>query len=314
MADLSLDAEEFLGYLAIEKGRSVNTLLSYRKDITLYERFLRDNLKKDLKEVSVGDLESFTEFLLALGYARSSVARILSAVKGLHRFAHFERGAPLDPTLDIMSPRRPALLPKPISKEEVDILISSVSGPDPISLRDRAILEVLYGGGLRISELTELLISDVNEQDGDIALLSVTGKGQKERIVPIGKQAIAALSDWTGEAGRQFILRKYGFKNGVGERLWISSKAKPMSRQTIWRAIHARSEAVGLGDKVTPHTLRHSFASHMLDNGADIRVVQELLGHASLMTTQIYTYVSNAKLKSVYLKSHPRAQLSRYRD
>jgi len=311
-AELSLDAEEFLSYLAVEKGRSHNTISAYKKDLLLYENFLRIDAEKTLSEVSVGDVESFTESLLKKGYARSSVARILSAVKGLHRFCRNEREAKSDPTVDITSPRQARRLPKPISKEEVDVLISSISQKDPVSLRDRAILEVLYGGGLRISELVMMSVGDIKELDKDISLVTVLGKGSKERIVPIGRQAQTALSEWLGTAGRQAVLLKYGTYGKVNDRLWVSSKGKLMTRQTIWRVIHSRSEAVGLGSKVTPHTLRHSFASHMLDNGADIRVVQELLGHASLVTTQIYTYVSNTKLKSIYLQTHPRAKLSRY--
>ncbi|MCL5047871.1 MAG: tyrosine recombinase XerD [Firmicutes bacterium] len=309
--ELSRDAEEFLGYLAVEKGRSKNTLASYKNSLSAYEKFLKVNLHKSYLDVTPGDVEGFSAFLVGQHYSRSSVAQMLSAVKGFYRFILEEKKMAVDPTSDVSSIRRPRLLPKPISVEEVDMLLSSVSGTDSVSLRDSAILEVMYAGGLRISEVTSLRLGDVKVTDTGLWVVSVLGKGSKERIVPIGRPAQVALSAWLGEGGRQAIINRYDTGKKIQDSLWVSSKGKPMTRQTIWRVVKERAAAVGLSEKITPHTLRHSFASHMIDNGADIRVIQELLGHASLVTTQIYTKISDKRLKEVYSKTHPRAAVRR---
>jgi len=304
-AQLSADAEEFLAYLAVERGRALSSIASYRGDLAVYEQFLAGR-GAALAEVSERLVEDFLAVLRASGLKPASVARALVAVRGLHRFCHDERGAPLDPTVDVARPRLAAGLPKALDEDEVLALLAAVRGEDTRARRDRAIIELLYATGLRISELAGLSLGDLDLERG---VLRAFGKGSKERLVPFGSHASAALSSWLEPAGRPAIVASRTPARADADALFLSSRSRRMSRQAVWEVVHRHAVAAGIGSKVTPHVLRHSFATHLLDHGADVRVVQELLGHASITTTQVYTKVSSERLRRVYDQAHPRARL-----
>lgn len=304
MTVLSKDAEEFLSYLVVERGRAKNSIASYRHDLAGYEEFLRSR-GTDLFTVSASVIEDYLEFLRASGLRASSRARALAAIRGLHQFCVDERGATSDPTAEVEAPRIPSAIPKALSEQEVEELLAASEGEDARSLRDRAMLEVLYATGIRISELVNLSLGDI---DFDSALLRVFGKGSKERIVPIGRYALDALTSWYGASGRVTFVPLRWANREDANAVFLSSRGRRMNRQGAWVAVHAVAERAGLGDRVSPHVLRHSFATHLLGHGADIRVVQELLGHASITTTQVYTKVSPEHLVRAYVEAHPRAR------
>jgi integrase/recombinase XerD len=305
---LSVDAEEFLAFLAVEKGRAANSLRAYRGDLVAYEDFLGTRGVTP-REATTALVEDYHAFLRAAGRSPASRARALAAIRGLHRFCLDERGVGSDPTADVAPATVPAGLPKALSEDEVARLLASVSGDTPRELRDRAILEVLYGTGLRISELSGLSIADVDLVRG---LLVAFGKGSKERVVPVGRYAREAVAEWLAR-GRPALAPKRWARREDAESLLLSTRGRRMSRQAVWVVVRECASRAGLAHKVTPHVLRHSCATHMLDHGADIRVVQVLLGHASITTTQVYTRVSQERLRSAYESAHPRAHATRAR-
>ena len=300
---LPAQAEELLSWLAVEKGRSANTLAAYRRDLTAYWEFL---LARGVGLDAVTDrvVEDYLAFLRASGKAPASVARALVAVRSLHRFCEDEGMAPGNPAEDVERPRVPAGLPKALSEDEVGLLLGAVAGDDALARRDRAILEVLYGCGVRVSELVGLSLADL---DLDASLLRAFGKGAKERVVPVGRLARDALRAWLAPAGRGALVPARWARRGDGEAVFLNARGGRLSRQGAWGVVRHYGDRVGLGDRLTPHVLRHSCATHMLDHGADIRVVQELLGHASISTTQVYTKISTERLRRVYDAAHPRA-------
>ncbi len=302
---LSKQAEEYLSWLATERGRAYNTLISYRRDLVSYEKFLNQK-GQSLENVSEELLQEYICFLRSNSLAASSIARQLVVVRGLHKFCLKEGFSSTNPGSGLELPLVPKALPKALSKEQVETLLSAVLGYDPLARRDRCILELLYGTGMRISELIGLNLSDLFLED---SLLKVTGKGSKQRLVPVGSFAKKALDDWICGAGRGAILQKANKKNTKVEReaLFLNSKGGRLSRQGVWMILGSYAKKVNLEKSLSPHVLRHSCATHMLDGGADIRIVQELLGHASITTTQIYTKVSALHLKKAYEKAHPRA-------
>ncbi len=304
---LGADAEEFLSYLAVERGRAPNSIRAYARDLASYEQFLAGRGLL-LGDVSPAVLEDYLAFLAAQGLAPSSRSRALVAIRGLHAFCADERGYSTDPGAEVRGPRVPASLPKALSEEEVLALLDAVHGDDPVALRDRAVLELLYASGLRISELAGLSLADL---DLDGGLVRAFGKGSKERIVPVGRHARSALSAWLSRAGRPLLLPSRARQRVDAEALFLSTRGRRTSRQAIWTIVRQAALRAGLADRVTPHVLRHSFATHLLDHGADIRVVQELLGHASIATTQVYTKVSAERLRSAYVAAHPRAKATR---
>jgi integrase/recombinase XerD len=229
----------------------------------------------------------------------------LSAIRGLHRFCLDERGAPTDPTDGLRGPRLPQPIPKALNEAEIERLLSAAGGEDPRGRRDRAILELAYATGMRISELAGLRLSDI---DLERSLAIAFGKGSKERVVPFGRQARAALESWLAAPGRPAMAPDRWARRADEEALFISTRGRRMSRQGIWVVVRAAAERAGLADRVSPHVLRHSCATHLLEHGADIRVVQELLGHAAITTTQLYTNVSSALLRRAYDDAHPRAR------
>ena len=301
---LSLDAEEFLTWLAVERGRAANTLVAYRRDLDGYERFLAGR-HRSIAGATELDVQDYVAALRRAGRAPSTVARALVAVRSLHRFLVDEGHVASDPTGDVGSPRVPQGLPKALSEDEVLGLLGAVAGDDAPARRDRAILELLYGTGMRISELVGLSLADLALEEG---VVRVYGKGAKERLVPVGRYATDAVVGWLEPSGRGVMTPKRWARRGDAEAVLLNARGGRLSRQGAWGLVRRYGDRVGLGDRLTPHVLRHSCATHMLDHGADIRVVQELLGHASIATTQVYTRVSTERLRIAYEAAHPRAQ------
>ena len=300
-----LEVEEFLTWLAVERGRSTNTLAAYRRDLRAYWAWLHGQGTAGLGEVTPEVVQAYVAELRESDRADASVARALVAVRTLHRFLAAEGLAATDPAADVDPPSVPAGLPKPLSEEQVNALLATVEGDGPTERRDRVILEVLYGTGLRISELVGLSLGDL---DLESSLLRAFGKGAKERIVPLGRPASAALSAWLAPGGRpRFVPEKWARRSDE-EALLLNRRGGRLSRQSAWNVVKTHGALVGLPD-LSPHVLRHSCATHMVDHGADIRAVQELLGHASISTTQVYTQVSTERLWQVYDAAHPRARV-----
>ncbi|MDH4169951.1 MAG: tyrosine recombinase, partial [Acidimicrobiia bacterium] len=243
--------------------------------------------------------------LEAEGLAEASRTRMLVSVRGLHRFLLAEGFTTTDPSADAEPPRPGRGLPKPLSEREVGMLLDAIEGDDPKARRDRAMVEVLYGTGVRISELVGASLGDLDLSAG---LLRVLGKGSKERIVPVGRLAVVALVEWLAPAGRGALEPERWASRDDAEALFLNNRGGRLSRQGAWGVLKRHAAAVGLASKLSPHVLRHSCATHMLDHGADVRSVQELLGHASITTTQVYTSVSTERLKQVYRNAHPRAR------
>jgi integrase/recombinase XerD len=303
---LTRSTRGWLDHLRVERGAAANTLSSYRRDLARYQQFLNGRGINDPAAVGESDV---TEFLASLRQgavdrpplSASSAARTLVAVRGFHRFLALEGETLTDPAGAVAPPKAPKRLPKAISVNDVERLLTAASlGDTPAALRDRAMLEVLYGAGARISEAVGLDLDDLDLEEGSVRLF---GKGSRERVVPLGSYAREAVKAYTVRARPSLALRGKGIP-----ALFLNQRGGRLSRQGAWAAIRVAAERAGLGAKVSPHTLRHSFATHLLDGGADVRVVQELLGHASVTTTQIYTMVTVQRLREVYAEAHPRAR------
>jgi integrase/recombinase XerD len=302
---LPLDVEEWLSWLATERGRAPSTLAAYRRDVRRWWGWLADRGHRDLDGVTEADFESYVGDLRTSDLAPATVARAVVAARSLHRFLAGEGRTAADPGAAVDTPRVPAGLPKALAEDEVAALLAAVPGDDPVARRDRAILEVLYGTGLRISELVGLRLGDV---DPESALLRAFGKGSKERVVPVGRHALAALADWLAPGGRPALVPERWARRGDAEAVFLNRRGGRLTRQGAWLVVKRWGSEVGLADRLTPHVLRHSCATHMLDHGADIRAVQEMLGHASVSTTQVYTKVSTERLFAAYRAAHPRAR------
>jgi len=302
---LSNESEELLTWMGVERGRSANTLAAYRRDLAAYEEFLRGR-GVALADVPERLVEDYVAFLRAAGRRPASIARALVAVRSLHRFCLDEGQATTDPSSEVGLPRVPQGLPKALTEEEIDGLLAAAAGEGATGRRDRAILEVLYGTGVRISELVGLSLADLVALDE--GSVRVFGKGAKERVVPVGRMARQALADWLTLSGRGALAPERWARRGDAEAVFLNARGGRLSRQGAWAIVRRYGHRAGLGDRLTPHVLRHSCATHMLDHGADIRVVQELLGHASIATTQVYTRVSAERLRVVYEQAHPRAR------
>jgi len=290
--------DSFISYLSAEKGLSKNTVISYLFDIGKFLDFLKSN-KSDLVRFSRDELIDFLGLLRQEGYSVSSVCRIISSIRGLCRYMVIERIRSDNPSENLETPKKWSYLPKALTKNEMKSLLDlsdSKKEKNPLSVRDRVMLELVYSSGLRVSELISLKLDDVNLASG---FLRVVGKGSKERIVPISMRTVKLIKEYIDNE-RRFILRKRD-----SQYLFITNRGKPMTRQRFWQSIKAVGKSVGL--KITPHMLRHSFATHMLEGGADLRSLQKMLGHSDISTTQIYTKVTSERLKQVYFKYHPRA-------
>lgn len=307
---LDVQVQGYLDHLAIERGVAANTLISYRRDLRRYNEHLVSRGVTDLRDVSEIDV---SEFLVALrrGDADTgavplsavSAARALIAVRGLHRFAAAEGVIDLDVARSVKPPTPTRRLPKSLSLDEVLALLDGAGGDaptdGPLTLRNRALLELLYSTGARISEAVGLDVDDVDTQARSVLL---RGKGGKQRLVPVGRPAIAALDAYLVRGRPELARRGRGIP-----AIFLNARGGRLSRQSAWQVLQDAAERAGISAAVSPHTLRHSFATHLLDGGADVRVVQELLGHASVTTTQIYTLVTVNALREVWAGAHPRA-------
>lgn len=296
--------EEYLYSMRIERGASRNTIEAYARDLEEYRAYLASEGISDADGIDAKDVHGFQAQLASAGYAASSAKRKMSAVKGLHRFLVREDMASSSPADAVPLPKVPDKLPDVISIHEVTRLLDSLDGQDELSLRDRALMEVLYGCGLRASEACGLDLADVQLDDG---FLLVRGKGDKERLVPISGEAARCLGEYLERARGPLSLRaKVPDPKTVGA-VFLNARGGRLTRQGLFGIV--RKAAAGCGiDDIHPHTLRHSFATHMLEGGADLRVIQQILGHSDISTTQIYTHIDRQHLREEYLYAHPRAR------
>ncbi|MFD1803797.1 site-specific tyrosine recombinase XerD [Mixta tenebrionis] len=290
--------EQFLDALWIERNLAQNTLTSYRQDLQSLAGWLAHH-QRSLLQAGAADLQAFLADRVEGGYKATSSARLLSAMRRLFQYLYREKLRADDPSAQLSSPKLPQRLPKDLSEAQVERLLQAPSVEQPVELRDKAMLELLYATGLRVSELVGLTVSDVSLRQG---VVRVIGKGNKERLVPLGEEAIHWLEHYM-EHGRPWLL------NGkVIDVLFPSSRAQQMTRQTFWHRIKHYAVLAGIdSEKLSPHVLRHAFATHLLNHGADLRVVQMLLGHSDLSTTQIYTHVATERLRQLHQQHHPRA-------
>ncbi|MCF6093466.1 site-specific tyrosine recombinase XerD [Microaerobacter geothermalis] len=288
---------QFIHYLSVEKGLSNNTLESYDRDIKLYCSYLKDQ-HLDIKNTTRTHIISFLMDQQKKGKATSTISRNLVSIRSFYQFLTKERILEKDPSLHLESPKIDKKLPKVLSVQEVELLLHAPSLDDTLGLRDKAMLELLYATGIRVSELVSLNLGDVNLGMGFIKCF---GKGSKERIIPLGKVSIRMMAYYL-ERSRPHLKKKVEV-----DALFLNHHGKRLTRQGFWKIIKKYAKSTGIKKEITPHTLRHSFATHLLENGADLRAVQEMLGHADISTTQIYTHITKTRLKEVYARSHPRA-------
>ena len=292
----------FLSYLRVEKGLSQNTILAYGRDLKRFAEFLRKRHKLQVEDVNRDDVVDFLSSLYKEKLDSRSVARYLVSLRGLYKFAMMENLVTLDPTENLESPKIRSSLPTYLRVEEIDKLLQAPNLSTPLGLRDRAMLEVLYSTGLRVSELLNLRISDVDMRVGCVRCI---GKGDKERLVPIGRKAIEAVEQYLAHGRPKFA--RPSAPPPHNQSLFLTRIGRRLSRVGIWKILHDYGMKLGLRGRLTPHKLRHSFATHLLEGGADLRSVQLMLGHADISTTQIYTHVVEERLKQIYKAHHPRA-------
>ncbi len=291
---------DFLAYLELERGLSRNTLAAYRSDLLQLESFLKER-ETGLTTASHGDLAAYLDSRSA---APSTLQRKLACVRSFYRHLRREEVIAHDPTADLRGPRRSGKLPKVLSRTEVSRLLAAPKGTEPRALRDRALLELMYACGLRASEVIGLELTDVDEQDG---VLRARGKGSKERLVPVGRHALAALRAYYAR-GRPALV---GLR--TESHVFVNARGGALTRQGLYKIVQRHAKGAGLAGRMGPHTLRHTFATHLLAGGCDLRSLQEMLGHADLSTTQMYTHLSAERLKETYFRAHPRALSSRVR-
>ena len=300
-AGVAAEVDAFLRHVAIERGLSANTVAAYRRDLIVYSAWLAEQGIGDLRSVTPVTLSAFAVHLGTREESpltASSLARMLSTVRGFHRFLLEEGRVEVDAARDLRPPKLPSRLPKAITVDQVAALLAATDGDDVGALRDKALLELMYATGARVSEAVGLNVDDVI----DVEVVRLTGKGSKQRLVPLGSYAREAVSAYLVRA--RPVLSARGRSTPA---LFLGMRGARLSRQNVWLIIRAAAERAKLGIEISPHTLRHSFATHLLAGGADVRVVQELLGHSSVATTQIYTLVTADTLRDVYTSAHPRA-------
>ena len=292
--------EDFLHYLVVERGLAQNTIESYNRDLTSYIKFLQKNLQiTDINKVTRADIMKFLSFLKNSGKSSRTIARHIASIRSFHHFLIRDRITDHDPTELIETPQTEMKLPKVLSTGEVETLLNAPDLSTVLGIRDKAMLELMYATGMRVSELIRLNLNDIHLQLGFVRCF---GKGNKERIIPVGKHATEALENYLMKARPQLLKQR---KNT--EALFLNHHGKRLSRQGFWKIVKQLAQKAGIHKELTPHTLRHSFATHLLENGANLRSVQEMLGHADISTTQIYTHVTKTRLKDVYKRFHPRA-------
>lgn len=301
---VSGEAESFLLWLTVERGRAANTVNSYRRDIARYELFLADKGCTVLT-CTEEHVEEFVRSLQSQGEAVASVARRLAAVRMFHSYLSAENVRSNNPAARIEGVRVPVGVPKPLSLDEVEALLNSVTGVESVNIRDRALLEFLYATGARISEACDV---NVNDLDMSARVVRLFGKGSKERVVPFGRTAEKHLREYLSVGGRDMLVPSSWSKASDRDAVFLTNRGRRLNRQKAWAIVRDAGVAAGIEWELSPHVLRHSCATHMLEHGADLRIVQEMLGHATISTTQIYTKVSPERLFSVYRQFHPRAQ------
>jgi integrase/recombinase XerD len=287
----------FLGYVVSEQGHSRNTLDAYGRDLKRYAAFLSERGIAHPDEVRPPLVVEFLGTLKSLGLEASTLARSLSAIKRFHQYLVLEDLAGRDPTANLSSPKTSRKLPDVLTIPEVEALLEQPTTMTPVGIRDRAILEMLYATGMRVSELCSLVLSDLFFEQGFVRCF---GKGRKERLVPIGKKAIRVTREYLRRA------RPALSKKDKGETVFLTIRSRGLSRKTVWKLLRDYSRKAGIKKSVHPHTLRHSFATHLLENGADLRAVQEMLGHVDISTTEIYTHLDQEYLREVHKTFHPR--------
>ena len=290
--------QAFLDHLSVERGLSSNTIAAYGRDLSQFIEYARKTGASALDDLTETILIGFLEALRQAGMSPGSISRKLSAIKTFTKYSYREGSIRKDFTANAVGMRGGRKLPSVLSIEEVSNLLSQPSGGEPGDIRDKAMLETLYATGLRVSELINLRLIDLNL---DVGFLRCFGKGSKERIVPIGQVAIACINRYLADARPAFA------RSGSSEYLFLNSRGRNMSRVGFWKIIKKYTAKAGILKNISPHTLRHSFATHLLQGGADLRSVQEMLGHADIATTQVYTHVNRDELKEVYREKHPRA-------
>ncbi len=294
---MTQSVEEFINYLAVERGLANNTLLAYRRDLKKYSAYLA---KKNIKDIKMIRREHVTDFMYdqkKKGLSSTSICRGLAAIKMFHRFLVRERFLDQDPTHLVDTPQIWKKIPSVLSSSEVEAMINAAKGKGWQPVRDKAILELFYASGMRVSELLHLKVDDINLELGYVRCM---GKGSKERIIPVGRRACEAVGKYCQTA------RKRLAKDKTVNFLFLSRLGKMISRQSIWKIIKNCAQKAHIKTEIKPHTLRHSFATHLLERGADLRSVQEMLGHSDISTTQIYTHVDKERLKTIHKQFHPR--------
>ncbi|WP_066154035.1 site-specific tyrosine recombinase XerD [Halalkalibacter krulwichiae] len=293
------EMNEFLHYIQVERGLARNTIQSYERDLKKYKFYLKNTAGKEhLNEV---DRQLIVDYLYGLkeqGLAETTIARTIASIRAFHQFALREKLAERDPSVHLEIPKRTKRLPKVLSMKEVEDLLAVSNGTDLFSVRNQAMLETLYATGMRVSELIQLTVTDTHLTMGFVRCI---GKGNKERIIPLGSKATEALKRYLEQSRHKLM------KQNRHDILFVNHHGRALSRQGFWKILKQLAEKANIKKELTPHTLRHSFATHLLENGADLRAVQEMLGHVDISTTQIYTQVTKARMKDVYAQYHPRA-------
>jgi integrase/recombinase XerD len=294
------ELKDFTHFLIVEKGLAKNTIVSYERDLKSYMKYVKNvEQLQSFNDVQRIHIVHFLGLLKEQGKSSRTLARHIASIRAFHQFLFREKVTDHDPSVHIETPHLERSLPKVLNLEEVETLLNSPNTNDHYGIRDKAMLELLYATGIRVIELIGLQIGNVHMTMGFVRCI---GKGNKERIIPIGKTAIAALEQYLEKGRPAFVSKK-----SHDDALFLNHHGKQLTRQGFWKILKRLAREAGIEKELTPHTLRHSFATHLLENGADIRAVQEMLGHADIATTQIYTHVTKTRLKDVYSQFHPRA-------
>jgi integrase/recombinase XerD len=292
--------KDFMHYLIVEKGLAKNTIVSYERDLKSYLHYIKTiESLQSLNDVQRVHIVHFLSFLKEQGKSSKTLARHIASVRAFHQFLLRDKATEQDPSVLIDTPKQQRLLPKVLSLREVEVLLDSPSPKDHYGIRDKAMLELLYATGIRVSELIGLNLDDIQLTMGFVRCM---GSGNKERIIPIGRAAIEAIQNYLEHGRAHFVTTKHH-----DDALFLNHQGHRLTRQGCWKIIKKLAKEAGIDKQLTPHTLRHSFATHLLENGADLKAVQEMLGHADISTTQIYTNVTKSRIKDVYSKFHPRA-------
>ncbi|WP_342512317.1 site-specific tyrosine recombinase XerD [Sporosarcina sp. FSL K6-1522] len=299
MKDARFGLDDYMHFLKVERQLSDNTITSYRRDLQEYIVYLEKSGYASIDSIDRAVILNHLQCLKDSGKSSRTVSRHISSIRSFHQFLLREKVTNQDPTVHLELPKLEQKLPRVLSVDEVDTLITTPDSSKPQGVRDQALLEILYGTGMRVSELIGLNLEDIHVSMG---FVRVFGKGGKERIIPLGGGAITACKRYIEEVRPLFTAKQKGV-----EALFVNMRGTRLTRQGCWKLLKAHALQAGIQKELTPHILRHSFATHLIENGADLRAVQEMLGHSDISTTQIYTHVSRSRLKEVYVKFHPRA-------